>query len=160
MTEASITDRRRPIRVLFVCSHNSARSQMAEALLKRKGGDDFEVYSAGTEPGTVRPMTLRVLEEAGLETSGLRAKAVSEFFGQAFDYVITVCDQAREACPVFPGAGDSLHWGYDDPSEATGTDEERLAVFRRVFLEISLRLEQFVPIALREHGRSPIPAAT
>ena len=110
-----------PTRVIFVCTHNSARSVMAEVLLRAKGGDAYEVVSAGTEPSEVRPLTLRVLQEAGLPTEGLRSKSVSEFMGQTFDYVITVCDSARQDCPVFPGEGERLHWGYDDPSAAEGT---------------------------------------
>lgn len=143
-----------PIRVLFVCSHNSARSVMAETLLRHKGGSDFEAFSAGTEPGVVRPLTLRVLQEGGFDTSGLRSKSVAEFLGQRFDYVITVCDQARQSCPVFPGSGESLHWGYQDPSEASGTEEEMLAVYRRVFTQIGKRIAQFVPIALRSRAES------
>jgi len=138
-----------PIRVLFVCTHNSARSVMAEVLLRHKGRGAFEVFSAGTEPGEVRPLTLRVLHEGGFDISGLRSKSVNEFLGQRFDYVITVCDQARQTCPVFPGSGESLHWGYEDPSEATGTEEEQLAVYRRVFTQIGNRIGQFVPIATR-----------
>lgn len=150
MTDAaSAADSATPIRVLFVCTHNSARSVMAEVVLRHKGGPDFEVFSAGTEPGVVRPLTLRVLQEGGFDTSGLRSKSVSEFLGQRFDYVITVCDQARQTCPVFPGSGGSLHWGYEDPSEASGTEEERLAVYRRVFTQIGNRIGQFVPIAMR-----------
>ena len=114
------------ISVLFVCTHNSARSIMAEALLRDKGGDAYEVVSAGTETATVRPLTLRVLEEAGLPTQGLRSKSVTEFMGRRFDYVITVCDAARQACPVFRGEGERLHWSYPDPSVAEGTDDERL----------------------------------
>ncbi len=144
-----MTDQVAPIRVLFVCTHNSARSVMAEVLLRKRGGDAFEVSSAGTEPGEVRPLTLRVLSEGGLDTSGLRSKSVSEFLDQPFDYVITVCDQARQTCPVFPGSGESLHWGYEDPSQATGTEEEQLAVYRRVFIQIGNRINQFVPIARR-----------
>jgi arsenate reductase len=143
----------RPIRVLFVCTHNSARSQMAEVLLRRKGGGTFEVHSAGTEPAVVNPLTIRVLEDAGFETAGLRSKSVTEYLGQSFDYVITVCDQARQTCPVFPGSGESMHWGYEDPSEATGTEEERLEVFRRVFTQMGERIGVFVEIAAREHGR-------
>lgn len=138
-----------PIRVLFVCTGNSARSIMAEALLRRHGGGRFEVFSAGTEPRGVNPLTLRVLGEAGIDASPVRSKSVSEFAGQRFDYVITVCDQARQACPVFPGSGLSLHWGYEDPAEATGTDEERLVVFRRVFTALGERIRQFALIATR-----------
>lgn len=143
-----------PIRVLFVCTHNSARSQMAEVLLRRRGGEAFDVHSAGTEVSRVNPLTLRVLSEAGLDTSGLRSKSVAEFLGQRFDYVITVCDRARESCPVFPGSGESLHWGYDDPSEAEGSEEERAAAFRQVFTQISERIGLFVPIALKSHSLS------
>jgi len=138
-----------PIRVLFVCTGNSARSIMAEALLRRHGRQGFEVFSAGTEPRGVNPLTLRVLADAGIDASWARSKSVSEFLGQRFDYVITVCDQAREACPVFPGASESLHWGYEDPAEATGTEEERLRVFRRVFAAMGERIQQFVPIATK-----------
>ena len=138
-----------PIRVLFVCTGNSARSIMAEALLRRHGGDRFEVHSAGTEPRGVNPLTLRVLAEAGIDASWARSKAVSEYLGQSFDYVVTVCDQARQACPVFPGVNEALHWGYEDPAEATGTEEERLAVFRRVFVAIGERVAQFAALTSR-----------
>jgi arsenate reductase len=147
-----VTVRTDPIRVLFVCTGNSARSLMAEALLRHSGGSAFEVFSAGTEPRGVNPLTLRVLEEAGFETAWARSKSVTEFEGQAFDYVITVCDQARQTCPVFPGGGTSLHWGYEDPAEADGSDDERLVVFRRVFTQLGERIHQLVPIALRQAG--------
>ncbi|HET7495703.1 MAG TPA: arsenate reductase ArsC [Candidatus Limnocylindrales bacterium] len=139
-----------PIRVLFVCTGNSARSLMAEAMLRRYGGDRFEVHSAGTEPLGVNPLTLRVLAERGIDASWARSKSVDEFRGQIFDYVITVCDQARQVCPVFPGDHASLHWGYDDPAEATGTEEERLAVFRRVLLAMSERVAQFATVTTRQ----------
>jgi arsenate reductase len=144
-----VTSAGRPIRVLFVCTGNSARSIMAEALLRRHGEGRFEVFSAGTQPRGVNPLTLRVLSEAGIDASDTRSKSVQEFLGQSFDYVITVCDQAREACPVFPGAEESLHWGYDDPAEATGTEEERLAVFRRVFTELGERVRLFATVSTR-----------
>jgi arsenate reductase (thioredoxin) len=143
-----VTDR--PIRVLFVCTGNSARSLMAEALVRHKGGDAFEVHSAGTEPRGVNPLTLKVLGEAGIDASSARSKSVTEYLGQQFDYVVTVCDEARQVCPVFPGVHESLHWGYEDPAEATGSEEERLAVFRRVFVQLGERINQFVPLALRE----------
>lgn len=138
-----------PVRVLFVCTHNSARSIMAEVLLRDKGGDRYEVHSAGTEPGEVRRLTLRVLEEAGLSTEGLRSKSVTEFLDQRFDFVITVCDSARQDCPVFPGEGERLHWGHDDPSAVEGTEEQRLAAFRRVFSAISQRIDLFVTVGAR-----------
>ena len=149
-----MTARTEPIRVLFVCTGNSARSLMAEGLLRHSGGAAFEVSSAGTDPRGVNPLTLRVLEEAGLDTAWARSKSVTEFKGQPFDYVITVCDRARRTCPVFPGGGDALHWGYDDPAEAAGTDAERLVAFRQVFTQIGERIHQFVPIALRRAGAS------
>jgi len=138
-----------PIRVLFVCTGNSARSIMAEALLRRHGSDRFEVHSAGTDPRGVNPLTLRVLADAGIDASWARSKSVNEFLGQRFDYVITVCDQARQVCPVFPGVHESLHWGYEDPAEATGTEEERLRVFKRVFIALGERVQQFAVIAKR-----------
>ena len=144
-----------PTRVLFVCTHNSARSIMAEALLRKKGGDAFEVGSAGTEPGEIRRFTLQVLEEAGLPTAGLRSKSVSEFTGQPLDYVITVCDSARQNCPVFPGEGERLHWGYDDPSAAEGSDEERLRAFRRVFTALSQRIDLFLTVERNRGSAEP-----
>ncbi len=138
-----------PIRVLFVCTGNSARSVMAEALLRHHGGDRFEVHSAGTEPRGVNPMTLRVLEEAGIDATGARSKSVNEYLGQTFDYVVTVCDEARQVCPVFPGVHESLHWGYEDPAEAVGNEEERLAVFRKVFIQIGERVRQFATLTAR-----------
>jgi arsenate reductase len=138
-----------PIRVLFVCTGNSARSQVAEAILRRFGGADFDVMSAGTHPGGVNPLTIRALGEIGIDWSGARSKSVVEFLDQSFDYVITVCDQAREACPVFPGAHESIHWGFDDPAAAQGTDDERMVVFRRVLGEVSLRIKPFVEVARR-----------
>jgi arsenate reductase len=138
-----------PIRVLFVCTGNSARSVMAEALLRHRGGDQFEVHSAGTEPKGINPLTLATLTEAGIDASWARSKSVTEYLARRFDYVVTVCDQARQVCPVFPGVHQSLHWGYEDPAEATGTQQERLAVFRRVFIQMGERINQFIPLALR-----------
>jgi len=152
-----VTDR--PIRVLFVCTGNSARSVMAEALVRRKGGAAFEVHSAGTHPKGINPLTLRIVAEAGIDASWARSKSVTEYLGQQFDYVVTVCDEARQVCPVFPGVHESLHWGYEDPAEATGTEEERLAVFRRVFVQLGERINQFVLLALRER-RERVEATT
>ena len=139
-----------PIRVLFVCTGNSARSLFAEALLRHIGGDRFDVRSAGTYPKGVNPLTLRTLEEAGIPTERLSSKQVDEFVGQPFDYVITVCDQAREACPVFPGVENALHWGYDDPAAVEGSEEQRRAAFRQVFTAISERIRRFAILAERE----------
>jgi arsenate reductase (thioredoxin) len=146
------------IRVLFVCTGNSARSIMAEALLRHLGGGRFEVHSAGTEPRGVNPLTLRVLDEAGIDASGARSKSVNEYLGQAFDYVVTVCDEARQVCPVFPGVHESMHWGYEDPAEAEGTEEERLAVFRKVLTQIGERVRQFKTVTDRAVRDSRRPA--
>ena len=148
-----------PIRVLFVCTGNSARSVMAEALVRTNGGEAFEVYSAGTDPRGVNPLTRRILAEAGIDDSWARSKSVSEYLGQQFDYVVTVCDEARQVCPVFPGVHESLHWGYEDPAEAEGTEEERLAVFRRVFVQLGERINQFIALARREQ-RDRLEAAS
>ncbi|MBF6605753.1 MAG: MerR family transcriptional regulator [Chloroflexi bacterium] len=147
-----------PIRVLFVCTGNSARSQIAEALLGRIGGPDFAVFSAGTEPRVVNPYAIRVLAESGIDWSGARSKSVDEFLEERFDYVVTVCDRARESCPVFPGRYNALHWGLDDPAEVDGTDAERLAAFRRTNLELVGRIRPFVELARRAAGRSAVGA--
>lgn len=147
-----------PIRVLFVCTGNSARSIMAETLLRHHGGDRFEVHSAGTEPRGVNPLTLRVLAEAGIDASGARSKSVTEYLDQTFDYVVTVCDEARQVCPVFPGVHESLHWGYEDPAEAVGTEDERLAVFRRVLIQIGERVRQFATVTSRAARQARQPA--
>lgn len=144
-----MTDGTGRIRVLFVCVHNSARSLMAEALLRHRGHGTFAPLSAGTEAGVVNPLTLRVLSEAGIPIDGLSSKRVHPLVGAQFDYVITVCDPAREACPYFPGAGTTLHWSFDDPAAATGSDEDRLPVFRRVLGEIKTQIDDFVPLAIR-----------
>lgn len=143
----TMTDR--PIRVLFVCTGNSARSQMAEAMLKAYGQADFEAFSAGTEPKGVSPFAVQVLAASGIDWSNARSKSVTEFLDQPFDYVITVCDRARQVCPVFPGEHNSLHWGLEDPAEVRGSDEEKLAAFRRTQQELAARLRPFVELARR-----------
>lgn len=149
-----MSDTARPIRVLFVCTGNSCRSIFGEGLLRRYGGADFEVHSAGTDPKGLNAYSLRTLDEAGIAHDWARSKSVTEYLGQAFDYVITVCDEARQACPVFPGSHQSLHWGYEDPAEATGTDEERMAVYRRTFTLMSERIRQFVPLATKHRDEA------
>ena len=131
-------------RVLILCTGNSARSQMAEGLLRHDGGEKFEVESAGVEASFVRPQAIEAMREVGIDISGHRSKSVDEFLGQEFDYVITVCDNANERCPVFPGKTERIHWGFDDPAAAQGDEAERLAVFRRVRDEIRERLRQFI----------------
>jgi len=149
-----------PVRVLVVCWGNSARSLLAEALLRHLGGDRIEAHSAGIDPQGVDPMTLRVLEEANLPADGLASKPVGVYLGQRFDYVITVCDDSRAACPVFPGIQESLHWGYPDPAKAEGTDEERLAAFRAVLTSLGQRIHQFLPLAERHVAqRRPVELA-
>ena len=135
-----------PVRVIFVCTGNSARSQMAEALLRRDGGDAFDVVSAGVSPRPISPMTVRALDKVGIDISDARSKPVGQFLGQRFDYVITVCDRARATCPVFPGGSVTLHWGVDDPAEATGTQEERQVAFDRALRELSIRIHTFLPL--------------
>jgi arsenate reductase len=141
-----------PIRVLVVCTGNSARSIIAEGLLRKYGGADFEVYSAGTEPKGINPLTERVLDEAEIDHSWARSKSVSEYQGQSFDYVITVCDQARQVCPVFPGVHEVVHWDYEDPAEVEGADEQRLAAFRSTMTMMSTRIQAFIALARRDQG--------
>lgn len=119
-------------RVLILCTGNSARSQMAEGLLRQDAGDRFEVESAGTKASLVRPEAIAAMRELGIDISGHRSKNVDEFEGEKFDYVITVCDNARETCPIFFGDAQKLHRDFDDPAAFSGSEEERLAVFRRV----------------------------
>ena len=126
-------------RVLFLCTHNSARSQMAEGMLRAWGGDRYEVASAGTEATVVRPLAIQAMAEIGIDIAGHSSKASSAFAGEWFDYAITVCADGA-ACPYFPTARHQVHWSFDDPSAATGTDEDRLAVFRRVRDEIAGRI--------------------
>jgi arsenate reductase len=126
---------------------------MAEALLRAKGGAEYEVVSAGTDPGEVRPLTLRVLAEAGLPTVGLRSKSVAEVIERPFDIVITVCDSARQQCPVFPGEGERQHWSYDDPSAVEGDEATRLRAYRQVFTAISQRIEAFLTLQARARAR-------
>ncbi len=130
-------------RVLILCTGNSARSQMAEGLLRSDAGDRFEVASAGVEPKRVRSEAIEVMHEIGIDISDHRSKSVDEFARQEFDYVITVCDNANERCPIFPGNGKRIHWSFDDPAAAEGDDDTKLRVFRRVRDEIRHRLRLF-----------------
>ena len=130
------------VRVLFLCTHNSARSQMAEGLLRHLAGDRFEAHSAGTEATHVRPLAIKAMEEVGVDISGQESKTLERYLEDPFDYVITVCDDANEACPFFPGAKNRLHWSLRDPSRAEGSEEERLAVFRSVRDRIGERIER------------------
>jgi arsenate reductase (thioredoxin) len=126
-----------PKRILIICTGNSARSQMAEGILRQDGGEKFEVFSAGVKPGSVRTEAIQVMGEIGIDISGHRSKSVDEFTKQQFDYVITVCDNAKETCPIFPGKATRIHQSFEDPPPpSVGSDEERLAIFRRVRDEI------------------------
>jgi arsenate reductase len=135
-------------RVLFLCTHNSSRSQMAEGLLRARAGNRYEVFSAGTQAGRVHPLAIQAMAELGIdlsEAAGHRSKQMEEFIDQPpMDLVVTVCDEAAEACPFFPGARRQVHWGFPDPSQATGTDEERLAVFRDVRDGLARRIDAFL----------------
>jgi arsenate reductase (thioredoxin) len=130
-------------RVLILCTGNSARSQMAEGLLRHDAGDRFEVESAGTRPSQVRPEAIAVMRELGIDISGHRSKHVDEFAGQAFDYVLTVCDNAKESCPIFPTGATAIHHNFEDPAALHGTEQQRLAVFRRVRDQIRQYLQAF-----------------
>ena len=128
-------------RSLFLCTHNSARSQMAEGWLRHLAGDRYEVHSAGTD---VRPLAMRAMSEMGVDISGQESKTLERCLGQPWDHVITVCDSANEACPVFPGARQRRHWSFPDPSTATGSDEEQFAVYRQVRDAIRYRIVDFL----------------
>ncbi len=137
-----MTDKKR---VLILCTGNSARSQMAEGLLRHDAGDRFEVESAGMKPGKVRPEAIAVMKELGIDITGRRSKSVDEFAGQKFDFVLTVCDNAKESCPIYPGHANRLHRNFEDPATAQGSEQERLAVFRRIRDEIREYLRRFPP---------------
>jgi arsenate reductase (thioredoxin) len=145
-------DRRR---VIFVCTHNSARSQMAEGMLRAWGGERFEVFSAGTEATRVRPEAIAAMREIGIDISGQTSKTLEPYLGERFDWLVTVCDQAREACPTLPGAANQVHWDIDDPSAVEGDDEARLRAFRGARDRLRDRIRMFVSSA----GRGDLPRA-
>jgi arsenate reductase (thioredoxin) len=148
MTETPSTNIQ-PMRVLFLCTHNSSRSQMAEGLLRSRGGDAYEVFSAGTQPRSVHPLALKAMHEIGIDLSTHRAKGIEEFTAEPpLDLVITVCDEAAEACPFFPNARQQVHWGFSDTSQVTGSEEVRLAAFRHTRDLIAVKINQFL-------GRNP-----
>jgi arsenate reductase len=131
-------------RVLFLCTHNSARSQMAEGFLRALAGDRFEVGSAGTEKTAVNPVAIQVMAECGIDIAGHTSKCFADVASPPWDYLITVCDDANERCPWVPGSVTRLHWSFEDPSRARGSEEERLAVFRRVRDQIHERLTDWL----------------
>ena len=133
-------------RVLFLCTGNSARSQMAEAFLRRQAGDQFEAFSAGLEPKPIHPATIQVMQEIGFDMEGHHAKPLSDYMGQVhFGYMITVCDDADEKCPsTFPGMGKRLHWSFEDPAAFVGSEEETLQKFRQIRDQIRQRIEEWL----------------
>jgi len=130
-------------RILVLCTGNSARSQMGEGLFRHEGGEGWEIFSAGTKPSVVRPEAIAVMREIGIDISDHRSKSVNEFTGKPFDYVVTVCDNARDNCPVFPGAKQRIHWSLEDPATVEGSEEIRLASFRRIRDQIHDRVKTF-----------------
>jgi len=135
-------------RVLFLCTGNSARSQMAEGILRHLAGDRFDVFSAGTKPNVVNPNAIAAMREIGIDISHHHSKHVNECFSREFNYVITVCDNARESCPIFPGTAKKIHWSLEDPAAVEGTSEEKLSVFRTIRDQIRGRIEnEFLPNA-------------
>ena len=137
------------LRILVLCTGNSARSQMGEGLFRHEGDGAVEVVSAGTKPSHVRPEAVAVMGEIGIDISGQRSKSVDEFAGQKFDVIVTVCENARDACPVFPGAAERVHWSFEDPAAAQGSDAERLATFRNVRDQIQTRVKSFYSLRQR-----------
>ena len=137
-------------RVLILCAGNSARSQMAEGILRSNGGETFEVYSAGVKASAVRPEAIQAMREIGIDISGHRSKSVDEFAGQEFDYIITVCDNAKETCPVFPGKAIRIHQSFEDPPPpGAKSAEETLSIFRRVRDEIREWMRSFIALAVK-----------
>ena len=144
-------------RVLFVCTHNSARSHMAEAMLRAWGGDRFEAFSAGTEATGIKPETIQVMQEIGISLDGHWSKTIEAYRGQSFEWFITVCDEAQKNCPVLPGVQQVGHWSIEDPSLADGSPEERLAAFRRARDHIRDRMRLFILAGGRDDIQIPEP---
>lgn len=156
MQEQRVTEQQRQ-RVIFVCTHNSARSQMAEGMLQAFGGERFEVFSAGTEATGVRPEAIEVMNEIGIDISRHTSKTIDEFMGESFSWLITVCDQAKEACPTIPGVAQQQHWSIDDPSTVEGDEETRLDAFRETRDIIRDRVHIFALAAGRDDLPKPEP---
>ena len=131
-------------KILVLCTGNSARSQMGEGLFRAESRGGFEVFSAGTKPSSVRPEAIAVMQEIGIDISGQRSKSVDEFSGQSIDYVVTVCDHARNSCPVFPAGTERIHWSLEDPAAVQGSEEERMGAFRRIRDQIHERVKTFI----------------
>jgi arsenate reductase len=144
-------------KILVLCTGNSARSQMGEGLFRHEGGGQYEIHSAGTKPSRIRPEAVAVMKEIGIDISGHRSKSVDEFSGQSFDYVVTVCDSARDNCPLFPADIERIHWSFEDPAAVEGNDEVRLAAFRRIRDQIQEYVRNFVRDRARKDRYSPPP---
>jgi len=144
-------------RVIFVCTHNSARSQMAEGMLRAWGGDRFESFSAGTEATSVRPEAITVMNEVGIDIAGHTSKTLEPFMGESFSWLITVCDQAKESCPVIPGVAQQAHWSIDDPSGVEGDETARLEAFREARDRLRDRIHVFILAAGRDDLPHPEP---
>ena len=136
-------NRRPKLKVLFLCTHNACRSQMAEGMLRHLAGDRFDVFSAGIEPTEVHPIAIKAMEEMGVDISDQRAKSAMKFLDQEFDYVITVCDRAKLTCPVFPGEYEKIHWDLKDPDSVTGSETEKLEAFRKARNQIQANITRF-----------------
>ena len=142
-------------RVLFLCTGNSCRSQMAEAFLRKYAGDQFEIFSAGLEPKPIHPLAIRVMNEVGIDMSGQYSKLLAQYLGKIhFSYLITVCSNAEEKCPIFPGMGQRLHWPFDDPAAFMGTEAEKLAKFRQVRDQIDEKIKTWLEEKAREVSRA------
>jgi len=131
-------------RILVLCTGNSCRSQMAEGFLRQMAHDRFEIFSAGVKATQVNPFAIKVMDEIGIDISSHRSKSVTEFLGQVFDYIITVCDNAKQTCPMFPGQYEKMHWDIEDPADAKGSEEEKLNFFRKIRDEIKNRCLNFL----------------
>ena len=151
--ERTTSVHQKSLRVLFLCTENSARSQMAEALLRHLSGGSVEAYSAGSHPTRLHPLAKQVLEEHGITTHELRAKSLDEFHGQDFDCIVTVCDRVRESCPTFPGDPECIHWSFADPALVEGTAKERLRAFEQISLQLTTRLRFLMALLQREYRR-------
>jgi arsenate reductase len=147
-------------RVLVLCTGNSARSQMGEGLFRAEGTGHFEVFSAGTKPSSVRPEAVAVMKEIGIDISGHRSRSVDEFAGQSFDYVVTVCDNARDNCPVFPAGTERIHWSFEDPAAVEGSEAKRLEAFRRTRDLIHEKVKDFYRDHAAHSHRPPVEHAT
>jgi protein-tyrosine-phosphatase len=141
------------VRILFLCTQNSARSQMAEGLLRSRSRGRIEAFSAGTEPSKVHPLAIRVLEEMQIDIRHHRSKSMEEYLDQKFDYIITVCDRAREACPVFPGDPIKIHWSFPDPSAVQGSENEKYSAFRETAIQLNTRIG-YLLLALNRGGEA------